>query len=368
MNAISFAKAHPSQDLLQLAALLDPTGKCKDPLSDRGQVDWQGVYRLAAAHLVSPVLFVRLKERQQLHLIPEDVRNALEQLFLMNKARNKRQRHILRDTVGILNSEGIEPLLLKGSVFLLPGQTDHGAARMMSDIDLVSMNSSPERTQQVLLDAGYAHAPGQGPGDVDFVHHHLAPLFHPSGEGYVEVHRQTFVSRVPPRVIPFDELCAEAQLAEWEGLRCWVPSLKHRLLHNILHHQVQSARRYLPSLLSIRQLFDFAQLRCAAEANGLDWVPLMTRLDQLELGDAARKYLLSAELLFTQELPPGVQTDERHHSGNQRMWWWMRNGRAYEVAVLAERLLNLPRRLMTPSWYLRKLRALLRQWQQRSEV
>lgn len=326
-------------------------------------MDWYGVYQIATSSLVAPILYLRLSEKGQLHIVPPDVRQALEEIFHLNVARNERQRRILEDTIRLLNADGIEPLLLKGSVCLLPGQTAHAAVRMLSDLDLVMVNASPERAEQVLLNAGYTHAPGQAPRDMARSHH-LAPLFHPSREGYVELHRREFMSRVPASVLPFEELCAQAQLVEWKGLRCWAPSLTHRLLHNVIHQQIQDAGRFLPSPCSIRQMFDFAQIRDAAEAYGFDWNAMISRLDDFGLGDAMRSYLLLAELLFGQALPIGVEVRERNRDSNHLMWFFVRHHGIRKTLVFAERLTNLPSHLITPSWYPRKMRALFFKWQQ----
>lgn len=72
--------AHPSQNLRNLAALLDPAGRCEESPADRPALDWLGIYQLAAANLVSPILFLRLAATRKLHIVPPEVREALQQI------------------------------------------------------------------------------------------------------------------------------------------------------------------------------------------------------------------------------------------------------------------------------------------------
>ncbi|MFB1486377.1 MAG: hypothetical protein AADX96_18870 [Thiocapsa sp. C3-sup] len=97
----------------------------------------------------------------------------------------------------------------------------------------------------------------------------------------------------------------------WEDLRLRIPALEHRLLHNALHHQVQdqgfdSGRR------SLRQLHEFARLRALPAAAAIDWPRLLAELDRLGPGNAVRGWLLAAERLFGQPLPPAF--DVRHEA------------------------------------------------------
>jgi len=82
-------------------------------------------------------------------------------------------------------------------------------------------------------------------------------LFHPSRDGYVELHRSLLSTRVPAQALPLEAVRADAEPLAWDDLRLWLPSLEHRLLHNALHHQVQndvarSDRR------DLRQLLEFS--------------------------------------------------------------------------------------------------------------
>lgn len=343
-----------------LADLLDPVGCCADSLVEERPLDWYGIYTLAAAHLIAPALYSALSTTNRLHIAPADVRKALGELYRLNEARNNRQRKILRDIVRILNAQGIEPLLMKGSIALLPDQPSHAADRVMSDLDIALHNAAPERGEEALLVAGYRHATDQGPPGYQG-HHHLAPLFHPNGEGYVEIHREVLEDKVPAGALALAAVCAAAEPVNWDGLRLWIPSIEHRLLHNALHHQVQGAVSYADRC-SLRQLMEFVRLRASPAAAGIDWKDQLRRLDAFGVGDPVRVYLLLAARVFAQPLPAGVDLSKANRRAESRVWSRLGHPRLYLGVILASRLRYLPQRLITPSWYPEKYRRLHRRW------
>ena len=138
---------------LDLAALLDPAGVQAGGGRERSAPDWLALYRLATAHLVAPSLYATLAARQQLDWVPADIRAALEALYQLNLQRNRRLRIVLRDTVHILNQAGIEPILLKGAIALLPDQYPHAFARMLGDLDMGV--ADVETAAEALQSAGF---------------------------------------------------------------------------------------------------------------------------------------------------------------------------------------------------------------------
>lgn len=354
----------PPQSWLDLAALINPVGLCPDPLVERRTLDWYEIYRLAAGHMVAPNLYSALEAKNRLHLAPTEVREALTEFYQLNVTRNARLRAVLRDTVRILNAQGIEPLLMKGSISLLPGQGGQDDTRMMSDLDIALQNAEPEEGYEALRAAGYRHAINQGPAEYQHVHH-LAPLFHPRAEAYIEIHKAVFSAKIPPGTLPLAAVCAQAEAVDWEGLRLWVPSIAHRLLHNALHQQVQDADLRFGDRCSLRQVLEFTQLRTAPAAAELAWNEIFNRLDMCGMGDPVRAYMMVAERLFAQSLPAGVELGKAARHAEKWMWFRIKHPRLSRSVVLASRLRYLPRRLVTPGWYPDKVKHLRQRWMAR---
>uniref|UniRef100_UPI0025E52A0A nucleotidyltransferase family protein n=1 Tax=uncultured Lamprocystis sp. TaxID=543132 RepID=UPI0025E52A0A len=230
----------PSRRWRALAALLAPA----EIVAERPAVvpieDWRALYGMATAHLVAPSLYAGRQAWDERASVPEDVREALACLYLLNDDRNRRLRRVLRETVAILNQADIVPVLLKGAIALLPDQYPLAFARVLGDLDLGVPADQVDRGEAALRAAGYFPAPHAEPVLWSAASaHHLLPLFHPSGDGYVEVHYDLF-SRAPQQAaLPLAVVLARAETLDWEGLRIRIPALADRLLHNALHHQVQ---------------------------------------------------------------------------------------------------------------------------------
>lgn len=365
-------QAHPEASAwrwLTLARLLDPDGRFDTPPSI-ADTDWLGLYRFTTGHLVAPTLYATLAARDRLGWLPGEVAEALEGLHLLNAARNRGLSQVLHETTATLNAVGIRPIALKGAIALLPGQPEDQAARVLSDLDLGIGEADLPTAIAALRDAGYRRPAGCYPGpEADTTaHHHAPPLMHPSGAGYVELHRHTLSAAVPAAALPLASLAAAATTLTWDGVQLRLPTLAHRLIHNSLHHQI-SDRALLSDRRSLRQLLDFARLRGLPEAAALDWPALLTPLDALGVGDALRLDLLATRTLFDQPLPVGVVPTPAALAAEGRFWLRRAQPRLdrlldwqWRTRVLAGRLANLPKRLVTPSWYPAKFFYLRQAW------
>ena len=154
-----------------LANLLDPVQSCLVSKTAFTADKWLSLYKLATAHLVAPFLYATLSTRGGLDQVPGDIRDALEGLYYLNDQRNRHLRQVLRDTIQALNGIGIEPILLKGAIALLPEQYPHAFARMLSDLDIAVDQANLLAAAEGLQAAGFCYAPGTEP-HADLTQHH----------------------------------------------------------------------------------------------------------------------------------------------------------------------------------------------------
>ncbi len=345
-----------------LAALLNPAGHCQCPIASGRALAWHRIYAVAAAQWVAPTLYAVLAPTPRWASVPEEVQQALAELHQLNAARNAHLRQVLRQTIQQLNAAGMEPLLLKGALALLPGQYPHAAARMLGDLDLALHNASAEQAAEVLRAAGWTkieHRRAEDPRLFDQLHH-MAPLADPSGTVTIELHRAVLGDDVPKLALPLEEMREHAQRLDWNGLRLWVPSMRHRILHNILHDAVQDGA-FRSGMRSLRQLQELARLREQPEAASLDWPGLLDALDTLGVGAAARAQLLVCHHLFAQPLPAGVLPDPAAHASARKMWLWVEHPGLWPHYKHMQRVLGIALNAVTPGWYPSKWRQ-LRQW------
>lgn len=361
-----------ARDRLDLAALLDPLDRCTAPPA-RDAGEWRQLYGFATAHLVAPTLYAVMAARQRLDWLPEEVREALAVLHQLNAEHNERLRALLLETTARLNAVGMRPIALKGAIALLseadPLADPLAAARMLGDLDLWVGEADLPAAIQALRAGGYRLPDNLHPNIWSLPpSHHAPPLLHPSGSGYVELHRHALSARVPAGALTAEHLTGTARWLEWRGVRLGVPDLARRLIHNALHHQI-SDQALASDRRSLRQLFEFARWCAQPEAATLDWDGLLRDLDAVGMGEALRVQLLASQHLFGQPLPAGVRLTPAALAVEGRFWWrldhpaldrgldWQRYWR-----LQARRLPNLPRRLVTLAWYPMKWQQIKRAW------
>ena len=148
------------------------------------EVDWERVVGHASNQYVLPAFAAALQDLELIGALDEGVGAFLEAVHAANAERNREIGDELVTAVGILNRVGVEPVLLKGAIWLVDElYPDHGW-RMLRDIDLLVPQPTWAAAILALQDNGYAFAR-------DKVHHEAA-LRRPGGLVRVEVHRELF--------------------------------------------------------------------------------------------------------------------------------------------------------------------------------
>lgn len=316
--------------------------------------------QLAGNHLVTPSLADAFRRHGLFDALPEDIQEYLETVTTLNRVRNRAFRDELTNIAGLLNGIGIEPVALKGAIALVPDPYPRAEDRVIGDLDLLVPGDRVWEAHEALLRSGYRRAPkdrmlARDREDM----HHVQPLLHPGLPVTVELHVRMLRDER-------DDACLRAGMGEpalssLNGARIRVPDLATRLLHNFLHTHIQDGGNVYFSVTH-RQLLEFVRLRDFAGA--LDWRVLAERLQPGRRRDLA-VYLLLAEYWYGQPYPAELPMPR----GSRSVFGLARRvqtstawSRAFSPYFLTRRylpaVLKLPYRLMTPSWFLLKYRAL----------
>lgn len=225
-----------------------------------GPVDWRRVVWLASSHYVLPSLTSGLHRHGVFAEVPPEVGEALDAARYLNRDRNQTLRTALIEISRTLNPLGLEPLLLKGAMALLPGQYPGAEDRMIGDLDLWIPPSRHAEATEALLKLGYRSAQESWqwmlPRDRQAMHHDI-PLLHPELPIKIELHRRLLHNPVDDE--PLTQLLQPTTFEFSGGGFVSIPDSLTRLRHNFLHAQItdrqQRARR-----LNLRQLLEFASL------------------------------------------------------------------------------------------------------------
>ena len=121
------------------------------------KIDYESLVKTASVNLVLPALYFKLKEKKHLKNIPTDLANYLENIYIINKNRNKVLVHELKLLTKILKSKNISFSYLKGSFNVLNNIYDDLGERMVGDIDFLIHKKDLNDTISILNKNGYSN-------------------------------------------------------------------------------------------------------------------------------------------------------------------------------------------------------------------
>jgi hypothetical protein len=106
-------------------------------------------------------------------------------------------------------------------------------------------------------------------------------------------------------LLPAERVLGTARRVDAGDGRFLMPAPQEAVVHNIAHSQLAD-RHYWCARAVLRPLCDLVWLR-ETSAGAIDWHEVLASFDRVGYGNACRVYLMSAEHLFGQALPPGVR-------------------------------------------------------------
>lgn len=287
-----------SERLLQLAGLV----ACEGAIAMHGLAPLPGtteeraaLYQLAEEEHVAPLLYVSLRRRGHLDLLPKQERDLLRRRYQYNLLRNERLKAEAEALARDLNRAGIVPILLKGGVALFDDYVGDGT-RVMADLDLFVPRQQYETALRIASESGYR------PDDVDHEWTFQSkPLRRSDSPGAVEIHY--FVGEQRHFISPDDALAA-AVILPAPDVRMMALAPTHRVLHNVIHSEIQDRGHELRRL-ALRQLHDLAGLvrRYRGE---IDWHWIVERMGQQGMLDVLAARIDTAHRLLGMDYPDGL--------------------------------------------------------------
>jgi hypothetical protein len=262
---------------------------------------------IAQFQRIAPALWAALRSRGLIEYLPFEVRNDLFKLHLRNALRNRGLRDQAIEAIRQINSIGVEPLLLKGSVSLLVETFDDPGARFMADLDILVPRSAAEACWNALCALGYLPVEDNPHYHIDYAncHHHLRPLYRPGSFGTIEIHRDALpdsAARILPTLMIWDE---SEPVGNSLNLRIRIPSATHRVLHNLLHSDLIN-QTYVRGRVSLRSLHEVAVMQTICREE-LDWETIRQMVDRSGHGRILRATLYLADRLFGSPMPDGIR-------------------------------------------------------------
>ena len=342
-----------------------------------GAVDWPRIVAIASQHLVTPTLYWALEKIRRLDALPPDLLEYFVTIYDLNRQRNLRLVAQTKKIAAVLNSVGVEPVGLKGIANILAGTYENPALRILADLDFLVPEDRLDECFDLLLAEGYGPFEEIGPGPhlqtEEPVHKSLVD---PEGRlAKVELHRVV----TPPRLrtfLPPLEVLEHSSRIDLHGRTVRIPSLLHRIVHNIGHAQLQH-QSYWTGEIRLRDLYDFALL-IQESKGGIAWSPFIEHFDRAGYGNAPRAYLMMAEELFglprpEEASPPSAAKWRLRHAVTMVRYPWLQ---ALSIVVFSEILTlrrlfsNTPggrrtrRKFLSLGWYVHHVKNHMKRFRQ----
>jgi hypothetical protein len=265
--------------------------------------DLRVLYNLAEREHVAPLLYKSLERDGLLDLLPDEERRLLRARYHFNVLRNEQFRRLAVDLTGALNDAGITPILLKGGVTLFDARHGDPKTRVMADLDMLVPKERYAATMDVVHKMGLTATIE----DYDWTFA-SSPMQRPHDVGPVELHYYIGEQRdvLPPAPAWHDAVPLDAG---GPNLRALSPT--HRIVHNILHSEVQD-RGHALRLVRVRQLHEMAHLARNYDGD-IDWPVVGELFARHRLTAIARARFSLAARLLGAAMPPGFTLDNGRH-------------------------------------------------------
>src|ERR1039458_6190981 len=206
--------------------------------------DWDQTVDIAAREEVLPTLHGKLS-------CPREISDFFEAIHELNAERNRQLLGEVETLALLLNQAGIEPVLLKGSAYLVTGVYSDPADRLLHDIDFLVSPPQSMQAFEIIQSSGYDP---YVPTPVALVYHHH-PMLTQIGRVPVEVHHSLgFGAR--SSVLTTEEIVTSSTPFRLGRAVVRIPSADHLLTHLIAHLQIEHGAYYRiwPSLRAMLDL------------------------------------------------------------------------------------------------------------------
>ena len=206
------------------------------------QLNYDKVVKIASSHLMLPALYFKLKKRNYLKKIPNELVNYLKCIYEINKERNLILCEEMYELSKILDSKNIKYLFIKGSAHIKNKIYEDIGVRMIGDIDILMKKSDAKRIYKLLKVKGYKN---NKPETFYWKKKHKPKLINKDKIFPIEIHSEVLLYR-------FRKLLTGNEILNSNILKIKEKSLKL----SILNFQINDYG-FLKGLYSFRTIYDY---------------------------------------------------------------------------------------------------------------
>jgi hypothetical protein len=116
---------------------------------------WDSFVKIGSAHYVIPALYYKLKERDYIKLLSDELVSYLEEIYSQNLKRNLELVKEVNEISNLFKSNNIDHVFLKGAALANSIYKESLGIRMVGDIDVLIANDQILKAKFLMEDYGY---------------------------------------------------------------------------------------------------------------------------------------------------------------------------------------------------------------------
>lgn len=196
---------------------------------DLENIDYKLLVKIASRHLMLPSLYINLKNKCLIDLIPLDLKLYLKEIFIINKNRNQILLKEAEEISEKLIHNNINHVFIKSSSYLFNNIYYDIGERMVGDIDFLVSKEDYERTIKLFKKLNYKESKY-----AFFNSRHYPRLINTKKMFALEVHYELLSSKFKEKLN--SELVLNKRI--YKKNKAYAPNNKHEILYNIYNFQI----------------------------------------------------------------------------------------------------------------------------------
>ena len=216
-------------------------------------INYEELVKTGSAHLMIPAIYCKLKSRDLLQLLPNDLVSYLQEIAQLNYDRNQTILNEIYFISNLLKKENIHHVFLKGAALLVSNCFDEINERMIGDIDILVAEEQLLDVEVILKNNNYKHTQSNFEYK-HYNHRHLPRLVAKDKIAALEIHKNLLRKGEDKKFNSKDVLKNKVLV---NGV--YIGSLKDLLHHNIYSQQINNRSYYFNSF-SLKSAYDHKAL------------------------------------------------------------------------------------------------------------
>jgi hypothetical protein len=215
------------------------------------QTDWDSIVKISSKHLVLPTIFCRLKQKNALHVLPNELSSYLEEITQINRNRNSTLFNEAKGINSLFSEHDIDHVFIKGIALIAGNYFEDFGERMIGDIDILVHTKDLEKANLLLIKKNYKPIK-QTISSKFFKDKHLPRLINANKIGAIELHKNLFTKNKDiSNFLDVNRMLSTKR----RNFLLNIPSHDDLLAHNILNYQLNDHGFYF-NAISLRAAYD----------------------------------------------------------------------------------------------------------------